>query len=207
MTATLFNYTYTPLTGRTASTGPAAVRSIVIVGGGTAGWMTALILARNLIEKGVEIAVLESPTVPIIGVGEGSIPWLRGFFESLGIEESEWMPECNATYKCGIGFYDWSTRPGFESYFHPFASMLDNITMAMFVKNAEARLNGVDAYAHPNRFFISARLAENRMAPKPDERFPFDIWYGYHFDAQLLGQYLHKKALERGVTYKSCHVA
>jgi hypothetical protein len=117
------------------------------------------------------------------------------------------MPECNATYKCGIAFEGWSTRPGFESYFHPFASMLDNITMAMFVRNAEARLNGVDAYAHPNRFFISSRLADRRMAPKPQENFPFDIWYGYHFDAVLLGQYLHRKAVERGVKHKSCHVA
>jgi glycine/D-amino acid oxidase-like deaminating enzyme len=106
-----------------------------------------------------------------------------------------------------IGFDKWSTRPGFESYFHPFASMLDNITMAMFVRNAEARLGGVDAYAHPNRFFISARLAEGRKAPKPADSFPFDIWYGYHFDAVLLGQFLHKKALARGVMYKSCHVA
>jgi tryptophan 6-halogenase len=68
---------------------PVAVRSIVIVGGGTAGWMTALILAQSLIARGVEITVLESPTVPSIGVGEGSTPWLRGFFNRLGIEEAE----------------------------------------------------------------------------------------------------------------------
>src|SRR5258708_7894001 len=79
--------------------------------------------------------------------------------------------------------------------------------MAMFVRNAEGRLHGVDAYAHPDRFFISARLAEARKAPKPGDSFPFDIWYGYHFDAVLLGQFLHKKAVERGVTYRSCHVA
>lgn len=48
--------------------------------------------------------MLESPAVGIVGVGEGSTPWLRGFFDLLGIEESEWMPECNATYKCGITF-------------------------------------------------------------------------------------------------------
>ena len=205
-TATLFNCSYSPLTGRSPGRGPAAVRRIVIVGGGSAGWMTALILARSLIERGVEITVLESPTVPIIGVGEGSTPWLRGFFDSLGIEEAEWMPACHATYKCGITFDGWSTKPGYERYFHPFASMLDNLTMTQFVHNVEARVNGADLYAHPDRFFIAARLAANRRAPKARETFPFDIWHGYHFDAMLLGQFLHKKALERGVRYKSCHV-
>lgn len=205
-TATLFNASYRPTTGKDPGRGPVAVRRIVVVGGGSAGWMTALILARSLIERGVEITVLESPTVPIIGVGEGSTPWLRGFFDSLGIQESQWMPECHATYKCGITFEGWSTKPGFESYFHPFASMLDNLTMTQFVHNVEARVKGADLHAHPNRFFIAARLAANRRAPKAQESFPFDIWHGYHFDATLLGQFLHRKAEERGVRYKSCHV-
>lgn len=177
-----------------------------MVGGGTAGWMTALILARSLMDRGVEITLVESPTVGIIGVGEGSTPWLRGFFDSLGIEESEWMPACHATYKCGITFAGWSTNPGFERYFHPFASMLDNLTMTQFVHNVEARVNGADVYAHPDRFFIAARLAEQRRAPKPCERFPFDVWHAYHFDSGLLGQFLHHKALERGVRYRTLHV-
>ena len=209
-TAAPTNLTYTHrdthayLEGRSA---PPPLKSIVIVGGGSAGWMAAMILANALLPKGVRITVLESPAVGIIGVGEGSTPWMRGFFDSLGIDESEWMPECNATYKCGITFDRWSTRPGFESYFHPFASMLDNLTMGMFVTNAEARVNGIDAYAHPNRFFIASRLAEQRMAPRPRDSFPFDVWYGYHFDAVLLGRYLQKKAVQRGVAHKSCHVS
>ncbi len=186
---------------------PPAVRSIVIVGGGTAGWMTALILAQSLIARGVEITLLESPTVATIGVGEGSTPWLRGFFARLGIEEAEWMPACHATYKCGITFDGWSTRPGFESYFHPFASMLDNLTMTQFVHNADTRARGADIHAHPNRFFIAAQLAARRLAPKPADSFPFDIWHGYHFDAVLLGQFLHSKALQRGVRYRACHVS
>jgi hypothetical protein len=219
MTAPRFNYSYkqTNLTysfGSFSESAPAqksapppAIKKIVIVGGGSSGWMAAMIFANAFIKKGIEITLLESPAVGIIGVGEGSTPWLRGFFDSLDIEESEWMPEVNATYKCGITFDKWSTRPGFESYFHPFASMLDNLTLGMFIHNVEARLNGADVYAHPNRFFIATRLAESCMAPKPSHNFPFDIWYGYHFDAVLLGQYLHKKAEQRGVKYKSCHVA
>jgi tryptophan 6-halogenase len=185
---------------------PATVRRIVVVGGGSAGWMTAMILARSLIEQGVEITVVESPTVGIIGVGEGSTPWLRGFFDSMGIEESEWMPECHATYKCGISFEGWSTKPGFERYFHPFASMLDNLTMTQFVHNADARVNGADVHAHPDRFFIASRLAAKHLAPKPAEHFPFDIWHGYHFDSVLLGQFLQKKALARGVRHLTAHV-
>lgn len=209
MTATLFNYSYHQTHRQQlerSESGPPAVRRIVIVGGGTAGWMTAMILANTLGRKGVDIAVLESPTVDIIGVGEGSTPWLRGFFDSLGIEEAEWMPQCNATYKCGITFDRWSTKPGFESYFHPFASMLDNLTMSQFVHNAQARINGADVEAHPNRFFIATRLANQHLAPIPADHFPFDVWYAYHFDAALLGKYLQRKALERGVRYKSCHV-
>jgi tryptophan 6-halogenase len=200
-------YTHRPAAGARAGAAPPPYRNIAIVGGGSAGWMAAMILANAFIARGVSITVLESPSVGIIGVGEGSTPWMRGFFDSVGIEESEWMPEVNATYKCGIGFEGWSTRPGFGSYFHPFASMLDNFTVGMFVKNADARVNGWDAWAHPNRFFIASRLADECKAPRPEPNFPFDVWYGYHFDAVLLGQYLHRKAVERGVHYRQCHVA
>ena len=207
-TATVYNLTPEESMRRTAlrSALPPTLRRVLIVGGGTAGWMTALILARSLTELGVEITLVESPTVGIIGVGEGSTPWLRGFFDSLDIEESEWMPECHATYKCGITFDGWSTKPGCESYFHPFASMLDNLTMTQFVRNSDAKIRGADVCADPDRFFIAARLAAKQLAPKPAEHFPFDVWHGYHFDAVLLGQFLHKKALQRGVRYETAHV-
>src|SRR5271168_1099569 len=208
MTATLFNYSYsaTRRSSPPPAAGPPPLRGVVLVGGGTAGWMTALILARSLVARGVEITLLESPAIGIIGVGEGSTPWLRGFFDTLGIEEAEWMPECHATYKCGISFDGWSTKPGFERYFHPFASMLDNLTMTQFVHNTDARVNGADVHAHPDRFFIASRLAEKHLAPKPAEHFPFDIWHGYHFDSVLLGEFLKKKAIERGVRYVAAHV-
>ncbi|HLX23362.1 MAG TPA: tryptophan halogenase family protein [Usitatibacter sp.] len=205
-TATVFNQSYQYQVPDPKSGIPPGLRRIAIVGGGTAGWMAAMILAHKLGPRGVEVSVLESPVVPIIGVGEGSTPWLRGFFDMLGIEESEWMPQCNATYKCGITFDKWSTRPGFESYFHPFASMLDNLTLTQFTHNAQARMNGLDVEARPDKFFIASYLAKNKLAPKPQRNFPFDVWYGYHFDATLVGQFLHKKAVERGVKYVSCHV-
>ena len=205
-TATLFNKT-TPAQAAGARVGSEPpVRRVVVVGGGTAGWMTALLLSNSAFGPRLQVTVLESPSVGIIGVGEGSTPWLRGFFEGLGIEESEWMPACNATYKSGITFDKWSTKPGFERYFHPFASMLDNMTMPQFVDNVHARQNHAAVHAHPDRFFIATKLARDGLAPKPQRSFPFDVWYGYHFDSALLGAFLHKKALERGVRHVARHM-
>jgi 2-polyprenyl-6-methoxyphenol hydroxylase-like FAD-dependent oxidoreductase len=205
-TATLFNQTVAARSSGSRTDAEPPVKKVVVVGGGTAGWMTALMLSNSAYGPRLEVTVLESPQVATIGVGEGSTPWLRGFFEELGIEESEWMPACNATYKNGITFDQWSTRPGFESYFHAFASMLDNLTMTQFIDNVHARLNRADVHAHPDRFFIATRLARNCLAPKPQRSFPFDIWYGYHFDSSLLGAFLHEKALQRGVRHLPRHV-
>ena len=185
---------------------PPPVRHVCVVGGGSAGWMTALMLATTAYGARLKVTLVESPQVGIIGVGEGSTPWLRNFFDVLGIEESEWMPACNATYKSGITFEGWSTKPGFERYFHPFVSMLDNLTMTQFVDNVHARLDGADVPAHPDRFFVSAALARQARGPRAGENFPFDVWYGYHFDATLLGQFLGRKAVQRGVQHLQRHV-
>ncbi|EQD49161.1 tryptophan halogenase, partial [mine drainage metagenome] len=84
--------------------------------------------------------------------------------------------------------------------------MVDIMTMTQFVHNVEARVRGVNLYAHPDRFFLAARLVAERRAPKSREAFPFDVLHAYHFDATLLGRFLHEKALQRGIHYKSCHV-
>jgi 2-polyprenyl-6-methoxyphenol hydroxylase-like FAD-dependent oxidoreductase len=177
------------------------VQHIVVVGGGTAGWMTALLLSASTFGARLKVTVLESPTAEVVGLGEGSTPWLRGFFDSLDIAESAWMPACDATYKCGITFDGWSTRPGYESWFHPFASMLDELTLPQFLRNVHARLNGADVDAHPDRFFMSRRLAVDGLAPRPVREFPFDIGYGYHVDATRLAAFLRARALQRGVVH------
>lgn len=205
-TATVFNQSIAARPAGGSTDAPPPVRHVCVVGGGTAGWMTALMLANTAYGPRLKVTVLESTQVGIIGVGEGSTPWLRGFFDGLGIEESEWMPACNATYKSGITFEKWSTRPGFERYFHPFASMLDNMTMHQFVDNVHARLDGADVHAHPDRFFVAAALARQARGPRANANFPFDIWYGYHFDATLLGQFLAAKAQARGVAHLQRHV-
>lgn len=178
--------------------------SIVILGGGTAGWMTACLLAARW--GGERVTLVESPDVGIIGVGEGSTPQLREFFRTLGLHEADWMPRCNATYKNGIRFTGWSERPGFESYFHPFVTAVDIQTLPVFTYNCLARRTGRDVWAHPDRFFLPTRLSGQRLAPIPPENFPFDVSYGYHFDAHLVGEVLRDYAVSRGVRHVQRHV-
>ena len=177
------------------------MKNIVILGGGTAGWMTANLLQKKWRQRGIQISVVESPDIGIIGVGEGSTPLLKEFFDSLEISESEWMPQCNATYKNGISFNDWSTVPGYESYFHPFPCSLDFATFGFLYKYTELRRKGTDVLAHPNRFSLMAGLTERKLAPLPAENFPFHFQYGYHFDSVLIGKFLREKAKESGVSH------
>ena len=157
--ATLFDYSSAVSREKADLTAPVAVRRIAIVGGGTAGWITALISARSLIRKGLEITLLESPSGPTRGVGEGSMPWLRGFFDMLGIERpSGCLP---ATRPTSAGSASRAGRAG------------------------------------------PASSATSTPSPRC-----WTTWaYGDHFDATLLGQFLHRKALALGVRYRSGHVA
>jgi tryptophan 6-halogenase len=164
----------------------------VVLGGGTAGWMAACSIAKAWPQH--KVTVVESPDIGIIGVGEGSTPQLKAFFDTLGLAESEWMPKCNATYKAGISFHGWSERPGFESYFHPFHTQLDSFTEPQFAFHTRARRTGRDVFAHPDRFFLPARIAAERRAPIAPANFPFQIGYGYHFDAVLVGRVLRGHA-------------
>lgn len=180
------------------------MKKFVIVGGGTAGWMTALVLA-NQWQQAVEVTLIESADVGIIGVGEGSTPALAMFFKTMRIDESEWMPECNATYKCGIRFEGWGGDSN-ASYFHPFPSRLDYMTQATFFSHAHARQQGADISVSPDAYYLTNVLAACGLAPIGNENFPFEIQYGYHFDAGLLGEFLKKKAATMGVHHKIGHV-
>ena len=162
--------------------------------------MTACLMAHHWRERAA-ITVVESPEIGIVGVGEGSTPQLKAFFDRLGIAERDWMTRCNATWKNGIGFHGWSERPGHESYFHPFPGPLDVHTAPVFFANARARRRGADLWAHPDRFFVPAWLAAHRRAPHPAPNFPFEIGYGYHFDAFLVGAFLREHALTLGVRH------
>jgi 2-polyprenyl-6-methoxyphenol hydroxylase-like FAD-dependent oxidoreductase len=188
-------------------TGRPPPRNVVILGGGTAGWMAANLLQQRWGGAGCAITLVESKDIGIIGVGEGSTPQLKAFFDRLGISEAEWMPRCNATYKAGIEFAGWSDRPGFERYFHPFPTEVDRFTEPKFFYATRARRAGRDVPAHPDPFYLSTRIARAGLAPLAPDNFPFRIGYGYHFDAHLVGTMLRDFAVQRGVRHDMATVA
>ena len=170
---------------------------IAILGGGTAGWMAACLFERAW--PAVDITVIEAPDIPIVGVGEGSTPQLKAFFDRIGVDEAEWMPACDATYKAGIAFHNWSDAS--PSYFHPFAGPCDLHTEGAFHVSAHARRTGADVAADPDRFFLATRIARAGLAPVAPEAFPFGPGYGYHFDAHKVGAFLREVATARGVRH------
>ena len=179
---------------------------IVVLGGGSAGWITACLLHREWGARGGKVTVVESPAIGIIGVGEGSTPQLKAFFDQLGIAESEWMDACDATYKLGIRFTGWSETPGFESYFHPFPGPVDLHSEPGFAHNCALRRKGANVPAHPDDWFLASILAEQGKSPHAQETFPFAPSYGYHFDAHKLGGFLRDWAVARGVEHRALKV-
>lgn len=176
-------------------------QKILILGGGTAGWMAANLIAHSFDPKRVKVCVLESPDIGIVGVGEGSTPQLKALFDKLGIVESDWMPKANATYKNGIQFKGWSSKPNCDEYFHPFPAMTDRDTAQAFVYNSYLRRQNIDVDVHPSKYFLPSFLAQQSLGPHPNESFPFPVSYGYHFDAYLVGEVLKQHALRLGVEH------
>ncbi|WP_432199861.1 tryptophan halogenase family protein [Erythrobacter sp. W53] len=180
-------------------------RKILIVGGGSAGWMTAALLVKTLGDQ-YAIELVESSEIGTIGVGEGSVPKIASLFDALGIDEAEWMPACNATYKTGIRFKDWSIKPGYEHYFHGFFSHFDRDHVKALQFNSVLRRSRLDVHAHPDAFVYNSYLAERALAPTTPEHWPFDVQYAYHFDAGLLGEFLKTWSMERGVDWRDCRI-
>ncbi|WP_343527486.1 tryptophan halogenase family protein [Sphingomonas sp.] len=179
-------------------------RRFVVLGGGTAGWITAHLLRHAW--PGTTITVVEAPDIATIGVGEGSTPSLKRFFEVIGVPEQDWMPRCGATYKAGIRFVDWSPAAPWRDYSHPFTTQIDVHTEDAFVLNCRNRRLGHDVPVRPDDFLLNGVLAARGLAPVAPPNFPFRLEYGYHFDAGLLGAYLRDLAVERGVVHRAARV-
>lgn len=164
--------------------------------------MAANLLQHHLADSDFTITLIESPQIGIIGVGEGSTPQLKLLFKTLNIPESEWMTACNATYKVGINFVDWTQHAQNNAYFHPFPSPLDRQTAGAFLHQCEQRRKGVDVATSPNDFFLSAALAKQALSPRTQAQFAqVPLNYAYHFDSVLLGEFLRDKALQKGVQH------
>ncbi|MGV8836812.1 tryptophan 7-halogenase, partial [Cellvibrio sp.] len=98
------------------------ISNIVIVGGGTAGWLTAgRIAAHHRAQDGkhIRVTLIESPNIPIIGVGEGTWPTMRSTLMKLGISETDFIRECDASFKQGAKFARWVTGTADDFYYHP----------------------------------------------------------------------------------------
>ncbi|MGS0694616.1 tryptophan halogenase family protein [Shewanella sp. 0m-4] len=178
-------------------------KKIIIIGGGTAGWMSASLLHHAWSRAGCNITVIDSAEIAKIGVGEGSTPALKRFFETLEIAESEWMPRCNATYKCGISFPNWLSNIEHNSYFHPFYSDIDTKTGQAFIHNTDLKRQGFAVDAHPDNYWLQSFLAKENRSPNTDIALNGTMEYGYHFDSALLGEYLKERAIKLGVKHVS----
>lgn len=184
------------------------VKSLTIVGGGTAGWLTALMmhtmLNRRLKKPAVQVTLIESPNIPTVGVGEATVPSMPRLLRQMGINESEFMLRCNATFKCGVRFADWSVdRDGKPvTYLHPFntARYIQGLNPALHFHHfaaAEGRTDLTDGLV-PNKRFVDAY-----RGPRQTDAADYDAAFGYayHVDAGLFARYLREVTVNRGVTH------
>lgn len=177
----------------------APIRKIIIVGGGSAGWMTAAALANDLGES-CDITLIESEAIGTVGVGEATIPPIRYFNQRLGIDEATFVRETHGSFKLGIEFIDWS-RKG-HAYFHPFGHYGAEFDNVPFYQHwMHAHLNGDTTPIDEYSMAWAASKAGKFSHPLSDRRnvqSRFD--YAYHFDATLYAAYLRKYAEARGVS-------
>ncbi|MGY5124163.1 tryptophan halogenase family protein [Streptomyces nigrescens] len=189
------------------------INSVVIVGGGTAGWMSASYLKAAYGDR-INVTLVESDRVATIGVGEATFSTVRHFFDYLGLDEREWMPECSGSYKLGIRFENWR-EPG-HHFYHPFERLRtsDGYTLADWWLQEGDRSQPFDRSC-----FITPALCEAKRSPRlldgslfaggldgslgrstlEEQRAQFP--YAYHFDAALLAKFLTKYGTDRGVRH------
>jgi len=172
---------------------------VLIVGGGTAGWMTAAALANKLRQLPIEISLVESSEIGTVGVGEATVPHIRFFNSTLGIDEAEFVRRTKATFKLGIEFCDWG-RIG-ESYIHPFGAFGINYAGVPFLQHW-ARLRDTLSEAALETYSLPIQAARKGRFERPADdpsslRSTFS--YAYQFDAGLYAQFLRGYAEERGI--------
>lgn len=175
------------------------VRSIAIVGGGTAGWLTAATLAHFLKALGCRIRLIESAEIGTVGVGESTIPPIIEHLASLGIDENEVVRKTQATFKLGIEFKDWTQAE--HSYMHPFGLTGGQRNGVDFTAYwLKCRESGTAAPLEEHSLTAVAARQGRFMRPVKLANSPLqNITYALHLDASLLAAYLRAYAEARGV--------
>lgn len=178
---------------------PRSLRQIVIVGGGSAGWMTAAALSAAL-SRECRITLVESDQIGTVGVGEATIPPIRLFNRTLGIDEAEFMRRTQGSFKLGIEFVNWG-RDG-HRYFHPFGPHGLAFDYAPLHQHwLRARQRGSVSHAIDEYSMAWQAARRNRFSPPwTDPRSVLSSFdYAYHFDAGLYANYLREVSEGRGV--------
>jgi tryptophan 7-halogenase len=178
------------------------IKSICIVGGGTAGWMTAAALSKVLGRDYASITLIESDAIGTVGVGEATIPQISIFNKLLGIDEDDFVRRTKGSFKLGIQFVDWGKKG--STYFHPFGAYglnMEGLSFhAFWLRMHQAGLTPwIDDYS------IQAKAAEagKFMRPVDAGNSPLSsITYAFHFDAGLYALYLREYAEAGGVVRK-----
>jgi tryptophan halogenase len=181
---------------------PNRIGSVVIVGGGTAGWMAASLLVR-LLPRGTHVRLIESEDIGTVGVGEATIPQIKLFNQALGLDENDFIAATQGTIKLGIEFQNWGQLGA--SYIHAFGLIGMDLGSVPFhhywlraraqklIEGAEANLWAYcanDAAARAERFDRVEQIAGGRLGP---------LGYAFHFDAGLYAAYLRRYAERLGV--------
>lgn len=185
------------------------VKEIVIVGGGTSGWLSAAYLVKHLTDLlpgGVNITLVESSDIPTIGVGEATIPSIKETLMSLNISESEFIKETEATFKQSIEFINWNLNGKHESYHHNFSQPLlaESFRYADYWAGNHKDIG--ESYADAST--IQGRVADKNLSPKMygDPEYKGALNYAYHFDAGKFATFLKQYSLQRGVKHVVGHV-
>jgi len=189
--------------------GDRPIQRIVVVGGGSAGWITAGLIASEHgqgVDKRVSVTLVESPDVRTIGVGEGTWPTMRGTLRRIGLPENRFLRHCAASFKQGTKFVGWATGKPNESYYHPFAPPAGYGGGLNLVPHWQAQSNGLS--------FVDAvtpqgRICDQDLAPKQDNtpEYAAVVNYGYHLDAGEFAELLREHCTERlGVRHVLDHV-
>jgi tryptophan 7-halogenase len=176
------------------------IRTVLVVGGGTAGWMTAAYLSKAFGDK-VDITLMEAPAIPKIGVGEATVPNLqRVLFDFLGIPEEDWMREVNGAFKTAVKFVNWrKRRPGDKTqhFYHPFGILpsCDGVPLPQYWFHLTGGTRQPVDYA----CFREPPIMDRMLCPKHLDG-KRAIPHAWHFDAHLVAEFLARWAVARGVT-------